>query len=581
MLVAAAAECGGRVGMAAGSPLRAAHLSGVLSGAAAAIRCLPKRRGATAGRGAIAWVQAYSSSNGAAYGAAAGGGEPAGPRVCILGGGFGGLYTAVKLEGLIWPRGTKPRITLIDQGDRFVFKPLLYELLSGAASEDEVAPTYAQLLAPFPVAFRQAKVASVQLEHPIEGGGSTGGGTVQLADGSEVPYDWLVVALGAETTTRGVPGVRECALLFSTYTDALRLKGRLELLQGRLQHPEVLVVGGGYAGVETAAVLAELLAGRGRIKLITSGEDILAASPQGQREAARAALQDRGVAILTGAQVSEMRRAAARSSGDSGGSVAASASSGSGSEAEPDLSKRLVYLKDKEGQQEILEADLVVWSAGQAPAPKVEGAGLQLPFPTTAAGATQTDTTLRVLGHQRVFALGDVAVSGSSSTSVGAAEAEALPATAQVAFQQADYAAWNLWAAINGRPLLRFSYQHLGDMMSLGSTAGAVAVPIPLPPPLAAAAAAGPWGPLLRLAGVRLGGSYGGAADGVTLEGPLAAAVRRAAYLYRQPTDQQRLRVAASWAQQVVEEGSKLTAALLSGRLPGAPDGGSGSRSSS
>lgn len=124
-------------------------------------------RAPLAGRGSGFWARAYSASSQPEHGSELGSGGRA-PRVCILGGGFGGLYTAVKLESLMWPRGTKPQITLIDQGDRFVFKPLLYELLSGAASEDEVAPPYAQLLAPYPVAFRQARVASVQLEHPTQ-----------------------------------------------------------------------------------------------------------------------------------------------------------------------------------------------------------------------------------------------------------------------------------------------------------------------------------------------------------------------------------------------------------------------------
>lgn len=58
--------------------------------------------------------------------------------------------------------------------------------------------------------------------HPQDGG-STGGGVVVLADGASVPYDWLVVSLGAETATFGVPGVRECALPFATYQDSQRV----------------------------------------------------------------------------------------------------------------------------------------------------------------------------------------------------------------------------------------------------------------------------------------------------------------------------------------------------------------------
>ena len=73
----------------------------------------------------------------------------------------------------------------------------------------------------------------------------------------------------------------------------------------------------------------------------------------------------------------------------------------------------------------------------------------------------------------------------------------------QVAFQQADYVAWNLWACINQRPLLPFKYQHLGDMMSLGRASGAVTLPIPVAPPLQQAASNAVFGSLLSLAGIQ------------------------------------------------------------------------------
>ncbi|KAL4423108.1 hypothetical protein ABPG77_004791 [Micractinium sp. CCAP 211/92] len=544
MALAAAASAGG-VARCSGAVPRAAR-SRRLGGSLSALWNRVAGVSNVDGRGSSRWaaggpagrrglLTACSAAPGAG---AAGMGEGSGPRVCILGGGFGGLYTAVKLESLIWPRGTKPRVTLIDQSERFVFKPLLYELLTGAASDDEVAPPFSQLLAPYPVAFVQGRVAAVQPEHTTQDGGSLGGGVVVLADGASVPYDWLVVSLGAETATFGVPGVRECALPFSTYQDSQRVAARLALLESRLSYPEVVVVGGGYAGVELAAAVADRLQGRARIKLVTSTPDILNGSPEGNRETARRVLQDQGISILAGAQVTEMRMAGSGSGEGAAGGA-------------DDLAKRLVYLRDSEGQQEILEADLVLWSAGQAPvtnaAPSEHAPAL--PFATNRRGAMQTDATLRALRHQRVFALGDIAVSS------GGQEQPALPATAQVAFQQADYVAWNLWASINNKPLLSFSYQHLGDMMSLGTTSGAVTLPIPVPPQLSAAAqSGGPLGQLLKAAGVKLSGSYGGAGGGVTLEGPLAAALRRAAYLYRQPTLEQQLRVAGGWAQQATSQ---------------------------
>lgn len=461
-------------------------------------------------------------------------GGGSGPRVCILGGGFGGLYTAVKLEGLMWPRGKKPQVTLVDQGERFSFKPLLYEILTGSATEDEVAPRYSKVLAPYPVSFVQGRVASVEPREPTKDGGSSGGGMVKLESGDVLPYDWLVLALGANTNTFGVPGVKEFALSFSVYDDAMRLKqaldewgssnGNSDRMGSRGAFPEILIVGGGYAGVELAASLADRFQGASKIKLITSGHDIMDKAPEGQKSAAKKALVDDGVSIGSGLTVKKI--------------VLAGGSPHEGEDPAMMRSKKLVYVEDGEKKSDVFEADLVIWTAGQVPA--LHKAGQVVPFPKTNKGAMMTDQTLRVVGNECVFALGDVAVRNDEASSN-------LPATAQVAFQQADYVAWNIWALINNRPLLRFQYQHLGDMMSLGSRNGAVSLPIPVPPPVSAAIQAGPMGELLKFAGVSVNTTYVGASDGVTVEGPLGALLRRAAYLYRQPTDMQRLNVVGSW----------------------------------
>jgi NADH:ubiquinone reductase (non-electrogenic) len=101
-------------------------------------------------------------------------------------------------------------------------------------------------------------------------------------------------------------------------------------------------------------------------------------------------------------------------------------------------------------------------------------------------------------------------------------------------------------------------YQHLGDMMSLGSSNAAVALPFQLPAELAASINSTPLGSALSLAGVKL--SPG--SEGLVLEGPLAQLLRRGAYLYRQPTNEQRLNVAASWIEQAVTTAARLAAEL-------------------
>lgn len=151
------------------------------------------------------------------------------PRICVLGGGFGGLYTALRLEALRWPEGRRPEVTLIDKSDRFVFKPLLYELLNGTAQPEEVAPQFSELLGPTAVRFVRGRVREVEHAGTVPGSA----GRVVLGDGTVVEYDWIVLALGSEGTHRGVPGAKDHALPFTTLEDTTRIKDEIQKLQVR------------------------------------------------------------------------------------------------------------------------------------------------------------------------------------------------------------------------------------------------------------------------------------------------------------------------------------------------------------
>lgn len=212
---------------------------------------------------------------------------PGGPRVVVLGGGFGGLTVALRLGSMPWPGGAAaaPRVTLVDRSARFLFKPLAYELVTGELPEAAVAPPFAALLAGSGVAFLRADVAAVAPDCPLLApgaapgspfAGSVGGGVVRLrpagdadADGdcygaaappppAELPYDYLVVALGATPSASAVPGAEENALAFSTLADVRRLVAALAAARARC-HPcpaTVLVVGGGVGAVELACSVA-------------------------------------------------------------------------------------------------------------------------------------------------------------------------------------------------------------------------------------------------------------------------------------------------------------------------------------
>ena len=517
------------------------------------------------------------------------------PRVCILGGGFGGLYTALRLRGLAWPspeaaasnssrggvnmsdeyeymlrrvsaglrppqglwpnsstnslvsslikdglesmsrgrssenvgpRGSDdvtPEVVLVDKSDRFVFKPMLYELLLEDAAVWEVCPRYEDLLAGTGIKFIQDEVTSVESSTGVGVEATTGdasggnGGHVGLRSGEDLQYDWLVVALGAGPSARNVPGAKENAIPFATLDHALKISTRLAKMQtsvaNRSEEEEmtVVVVGGGVSGVEVASTIAQRLSNESaKIIILHGGNTVMQEAPAKQREAACKVLERRGVQIYTDFRVTSVDSLDEGMESDFCNDTMykygykRSRVTGESSRKEDSEKGENVDLKS-------FNADLVVWTAGQSPlsGPLVDT------FPKTEKGAIEIEPTLRIKGYSRIFAMGDVVVRSSSPQDTTENAAKPLPATAQVAFQQSDYAAWNIWAAINGKALLPFRYQHLGDMMLLG-TSDAAMTPLGI--------------------------------DRLTVDGPLAAAARKAAYLYRMPTAGHAAKVGASWA---------------------------------
>lgn len=383
-------------------------------------------------------------------------------RICILGGGFGGLYTALRLSQLPWGQSDKPEIVLIDRSDRFLFVPLLYELMTGELQTWEIAPPFEDVLAGTGIRFYQSTVVGVDVSEQ----------RVQLQDGPELAYDRLVLALGGETPLHGVPGSAEYTFPFRTLTDVQRLEERLrQLEETQTDKIRVAIIGAGFSGVELACKLAERLGERGRLRLVEQTDQILRSSPEFNRTAAMKALEERGVWLDLETSVD---------------AIAADSLS-------------LTY----KGTTDTIPVDLVIWTVGT----KVPELLETLPLKRNQRGQVIISTTLQVPDHPEIFALGDLAdckdVAGQQVFS-----------TAQSAFQQADYAGWNIWASLTDRPLLPFRYQHLGEMMTLGTNNA-------------------------TLTGM-----------GLKLDGPLAHVARRLAYLYRMPTFAHQLRVGTNWIAQ-------------------------------
>jgi NADH dehydrogenase len=387
-------------------------------------------------------------------------------RICILGGGFGGLYTALRLSQFPFPKHETPEITLVDQRDRFLFSPLLYELLTGELETWEICPPYSDLLANTNIRFIQGEVANINWEDK----------EVKLDNDNTLNYDYLVLSMGGKTPLNGVEGAEKHAIAFRDIPDAYQLEEKLRLLEASpAEKIRIAIVGGGYSGVELACKLRDRLGERSRIRIIEQSNTILRNSSEFNRDTAKKALETRDIWMDLETSVES-------------------------------LTENTISLLYK-GQVDTLPVDIVLWTVGNQVSPLIEN----LNFNKNKRGQIITTSTLQVREYPEIFALGDLAACQD-------ADGKEVPATAQVAIQQADYTAWNIWALLTARPLLPFRYFSLGEMMTLGTDNA-------------------------TLTGL-----------GIELDGPLAHLVRRLAYLYRLPTLDHQIKVAFNWITRPFQE---------------------------
>lgn len=330
--------------------------------------------------------------------------------IVIVGGGFGGLYTALELAS----RPGHPPLLLVEPRDRFVFQPFLYERLSSELPLWQMAPRYVDLLAGHGIGWVQDRAQSVDPERH----------QLQLEGGQALNYSALVLACGARPDSFGIPGVTEHSLSFHSLDDVERLRRIVHSLRQRREPLQRLaVVGAGPSGVELACKLADLLNGAATVELIERGERCLPNAKAFNRAQAELALQRRDVRLRCRCSVES-------------------------------VADKQLHLKLEETQQiDTLAVEAVIWTAGQRAKPP---AG---PLPLDGRGRLLCNSELQLEGLPEIFALGDGAVVPHDPP---------LPGTAQVAFQQAPLLADNLLAMQQQLPLKPFQWNDLGEMLSLG-----------------------------------------------------------------------------------------------------------------
>jgi NADH dehydrogenase len=357
-------------------------------------------------------------------------------KVVVIGAGFGGLNTVRSL------RDTDVDITLVDVNNFHLFQPLLYQVATAGLDADDIAyPVRGTLRRQRNARFRLGRVTSVDLAAR----------TVGLHDGATLPYDVLVLSIGAVSASFGVPGVEEHALELKTLLDAERVRAHLlhrfeaASAAGAQQacDLDVVIVGGGPTGVELAGGVRELydkvlardfpdIAVRAaRITLVEATNRVLGTFAPRLSESAARQLQRRNIDLALGSGVER---------------VVADG----------------VMLAD--GRQ--IRGGTVIWAAGVRANPLAAAFGL----PIGRGGRVLVQPDLTVEDDPEVFVIGDVAASPDGRDAP-------LPQVAQVAIQGGRHAARQIQRRLEGLPSQRFHYKDKDSMATIGRNAAVSELP--------------------------------------------------------------------------------------------------------
>ena len=354
-------------------------------------------------------------------------------RIIIIGGGFGGVKCAqILTRGLT---AEQAEVVLFDRQNHLVFSPLLAEVVGSSINPMDCIVPLRQLLPR--VYCRTEEVRKIDVaNHQIE---------YQAADGqwSRMGYDHLVIACGNATNLNVVPGMADHAFPLKTLADAYRLRSHL---MGQMEQAEVstaverrcwrltvLVVGGGYSGVEAAGEINDLLRDSAcyfrnwtkndvKVILIHAHPEILPEISPGLREFARRKMERAGVQFVLSARVTS---ATPEGVGLQGG--------------------------------QFIRGGTIVCTIGSSAAPVAES--LTLP---KEKGRMATDPDMRLKGLPDVWAIGDCAWIINSYNN------QPCPTTGQFAERQGRQCAENIIRLMKGQATRPFRFKQLGELCSIG-----------------------------------------------------------------------------------------------------------------
>ena len=361
-------------------------------------------------------------------------------KVVILGGGFGGLAAAQKLQR------APVEVTLIDRRNFHLFQPLLYQVASGSLSPGEIA-------APLRSVLSRQKNARVLLGEATDVDPEAK--RVILRDGDTYAYDTLIVATGSQTSYYGNDSWRQWAPSLKSVEEATAIRHKILYAFERAERAATeeearawltfVIVGAGATGLELAGALAEIAREtlrhdfrkirpqEARILLLEGAPRVLGGYPEDLSAKAEKLLTRLGVEVIKGVLVTQI---------------------GAGG----------VTFKRGEST-ESLATRTVLWAGGVTSTPFGERLAMRTKAETDRSGRIKVARDLTIPNYPDIFIIGDLAHAEQE-------KGKPLPGVAQVAMQGGAYAAKTIRARLKGKPQVRpFHYFNKGDIAVIGRAA--------------------------------------------------------------------------------------------------------------
>jgi NADH:ubiquinone reductase (H+-translocating) len=360
-------------------------------------------------------------------------------RILILGGGFAGVEAARYLDRIAAKRANV-EVTLVSRDNFILFTPMLHEVVASDLEPPDICNPLRKLLRRVTVVSGEIRTINLAARRV-----TISYGIRELT--RELPFDYLVLALGSETSFLGIPGVAEHALGIKTLRDAVMLRaGVIAMLEAASVEPDpgrrkrmltFVIVGGGFAGVETVGAINDLarqsLQHYGgidprevRVILIHGGPVILPELGEALGVYAQEKLRKRQVEIKLKTRVTAYADGAVHC--DNGEAVA---------------------------------ADMLVWAGGVSPSPILKDTPFDLE-----RGRVVVDSTLELPRFPGVWAVGDCAAI------IDPTSKHPYPPTAQHAIREGRRAAKNICARLNGERATPFVYKAPGQLAAIGRRTG-------------------------------------------------------------------------------------------------------------